>query len=50
MPKFMKNIIKTMGYTSPVVEFLEVESEGVLCESTASGSHISCDEEEGITF
>ena len=46
----MKNIFKTVTYTSPVVEFLDVESEGVLCESTASGSHISFDEEEGITF
>ena len=42
----MKNIIKTMGYTSPVVEFLEVESEGVLCESDVWGTHESFDEEE----
>ena len=46
----MKNNNKMVIYTSPVVEFLDVESEGVLCESTASGSHISFDEEEGITF
>ena len=35
---------------SPVLQFLDVESEGVLCESTASGSHIRFGEEEGITF
>lgn len=46
---FMKNTNNVAAYQSPKVDFLLVESEGVLCESTG-GSHVSFTEEDTIIF
>jgi hypothetical protein len=35
----MKNTNSNATYESPVIDFLLVESEGVLCESNAKGKH-----------
>ena len=45
----MKNTNNAAAYESPMIGFISVESEGVLCES-ASGSHVSFEEEEIIIF
>ena len=46
----MKNIKDVVAYESPRIDFLFVETEGVLCESDVWGVHEGFEEEDEIPF
>lgn len=46
----MKNTNNVAAYQSPKVDFLLVESEGILCESDVWGVHEGFEEEDEIPF